>query len=142
MLSENLIKANRKWHDECLKLAQPLSEEEVIEKFTNLGILPARDAIEVYSTIGGMDENDSDSELLTFWTVEKILRENDFNAENVYFADFLIDSHWYYFKYKDAETSAIYVDYLDSNGTSQYKIADSFDEFFELYLNNIKGLFL
>ena len=138
VLKEILIKVNKKWQDECLKLAEPLSEEDVIEKFANHGILLSLDVVEVYSTIGGMDENDSDSELLTFWTVEKILRENDSNTDKVYFADFLIDSHHYYFKYKDAETSAIYCGYDE---TDRYKIADSFEKFFELYLNNINELF-
>jgi len=138
VLSENLIKVNQKWRDEELKLALPVLEEEIIEAFTKLGISLARDAVEVYSTLGGFAEDDLDSECLTFWTVEKILRENDFNAEKVYFADFLIDSHWYYFKYKDAETSAIYAGFDE---TDRYKIADSFDEFFELYLNNINELF-
>jgi hypothetical protein len=138
VLKDNLRKVNRKWHGECLELAGPISEEDVIEKFTNPGILLARDAVEVYSTIGGFDENDSDSELLTFWTVEKILREIDFNAEVVYFADFLIDSHHYCFKYKNDESSAIYVHYSE---TDRYKIADSFDQFFGLYLNNINELF-
>ena len=138
MLSENLIKVNRRWRDEGLALASPPIEEEVIEAFANLGVLLARDALEVYSTIGGFAEDDMDSEHLTFWTVGRILRENDFNAENVYFADFLIDSHAYYFKYKNAESSAIYASYGE---TGRFRIADSFDMFFELYLTNVKELF-
>lgn len=138
MLSDNLIKVNQKWRDEGLKLAALRLEEEVIETFANLGVLLASDAVQVYSTIGGFADDDLDSECLTFWTVEKILRENDFNAEDVYFADFLIYSHQYYFKYKDAESSEVYVSY---DTETVYKIANSFDEFFELYLTNIKGLF-
>jgi len=138
VLSDNLIKVNRRWRDEGLELTASRLEEEVIEAFANLGILLARDAVEVYSTIGGFAEDDMDSECLTFWTVERILRENDFNAEDIYFADFLIDSHHYYFKYKNAESSTIYASYGE---TGRFRIADSFDEFFELYLTDIKGLF-
>ena len=121
-----------------MKLASPRLEEDVAEAFAHLGVLLARDAVEVYSTIGGFADDDMDSECLTFWTVERMLRENDFNAENVYFADFLIDSHLYYFRYKNAQVSAIYVSYGESG---RFHIADSFDEFFGLYLTNIKGLF-
>lgn len=88
MLGEMLVKVGEKWHRECLKLAKPLSEQAVIENFANHGILLARDAIEVYSNIGGFDEDNMDAECLTFWTVDKILRENELNAEEVYFADF------------------------------------------------------
>ena len=138
MLSENLIKVNKKWRDEGLKLAATYLEEEIKEAFTNLGVLLADDAVQVYSTIGGFAEDDMDSECLTFWTVEKILRENDFNADKIYFADFLIESHRYYFKYKNAEKSEIHVSY---DTEVVYKIANSFDGFLELYLTNIKGLF-
>jgi hypothetical protein len=138
VLSENLIKVNKKWRGEDLKLASPPLEEEVVEAFVQLGIPLARDAAEVFSTLGGFSEDDLDSECLTFWTVEKILRENDFNAEDVYFADFLLYSHEYYFKFKDVKSSVIYVRFSE---TDRVQIADSFDEFFELYLTNIKGLF-
>ena len=138
MLSENLIKVNQKWRNEGLSLASPLLEEEVVEAFANLGVLAAKDVVQVYSTIGGFAEDGLDSECLTFWTLEKILRENDFNAEEIYFADFLLYSHEYYFKSKNAESSSIYVRFSE---TDRFQIADSFDEFFELYLTNIKGLF-
>ena len=138
MLSDNLIKVNQKWRAEGLKLASPLLEAEIIEAFANLGIRLSRDVVQVYSTIGGFVDENMDSECLSFWTAEKILHENDFNAEDVYFADFLIDSHQYCFRYKNADSSAIYVHYSE---TDRFQIADSFDEFFELYLTNIKGLF-
>jgi hypothetical protein len=80
-----------------------------------------------------------DSECLSFWTVEKILRENKLNAEYVFFADFLIASHFYAFKFKAADSSSIYVYYGKND---RHKIADSFAEFFELYLENPERLFV
>lgn len=138
MLGENLIKVNKKWCAEGLKLAPPFPVREVAGIFADFGITLARDAVEVYSTLGGFADDEMDSECLTFWSPRKILRENEFYAEQVYFADFLIYSHQYYFEYKNSESSTIHISYGE---TERYKIADSFDEFFELYLKNIKGLF-
>lgn len=139
MLQENLERVNQLWKRECLKLAEPLSEGEIINIFAELRIPISSDVIKVYSNLGGFDEDDMDSECLTFWTVKKIRHENKANSEHVYFADFLIDSHQYAFKYKNADVSSIHVHYSENE---RYKIADSFDDFFELYLENPAKLFV
>ncbi len=139
MLQENLEKVKEHWKLERLKLAEPLSENEIIAVFAELGILLSSDVIEVYSNLGGFDENDMDSECLTFWTIEKIQRENEANSEYVYFADFLIDSHQYAFKYENPDISSIHVYYSEN---AKYKIANSFTDFFELYLKNPARLFV
>lgn len=136
---ENLRKVKERWKLEGLSLAEPLSEDEIIDAFANLGILLSTEVIEVYSNLNGFNENEMDSEWLTFWTMEKILRENEANSDYVYFADFLIDSHHYAFKFKDAGRSAVYVHYSEE---VRAKIADSFDEFFELYLGYPEKLFV
>lgn len=135
---ENLKKVEEHWRQEGLTLGKRLSEDEIIDAFANFGILFSSDVIEVYSTLNGFDEDEMDSECLSFWTLEKILKEIEPNSEYVYFADFLIDSHHYAFKFKDAEHSTVHVHYSEKERT---KIADSFDEFFELYLNNPEKLF-
>ena len=139
MVTENLRKVSENCKKEGLNLAKPLSEKELVEKFANLGILLSQDVIEVYSNFGGFDEDKMDSECLTFWTPEKILQENESNAEYVFFADFLIDSHHYAFKFQNVEISSIYVCYSE---TDRIKISNSFAEFFELYLNQIEKLFV
>lgn len=139
MLKENLIKVKEKWRQECVKVAEPLSKYEITKKFSDYGFIISQDVVEVFSTIGGFSEEGMDSECLSFWTVEKILNENEQNSERVYFADFLIDSHHYYFKYGNAEVSEIFVSHSE---TDISKIADSFNDFFELYLNDINSLFV
>jgi hypothetical protein len=96
-LKETLGKVSEKWNLDGLNPANPTSEEDLLEKFAALGIALSREAVEVYTNVDGFDEDRIDSECLTFWTVEKILRENAFNAEYVYFADFLIDSRRFAF---------------------------------------------
>lgn len=131
MLKENLKKVKEKWELEGLNLAKPLSENDVISFFANLRVAISNDMVEVFSNLNGFDDNDMDSECLSFWTVERKLQENEPNSEYVYFADFLIYSYYYAFRFENADFSSIHVHYSE---TSRFKIADSFSEFFELYL--------
>ncbi len=139
VLPDTLKKVTEFWKQECVNLAKPLLEAEIIKGFAKLDILLSDDVIEVYSNINGFSENDMDSECLSFWTIEKIWGENQLNSEYVYFADFLIDSHFYAFKYENSDVSSIHVHYSENDS---YKISDSFDEFFELYLKDPAKLFV
>jgi hypothetical protein len=62
-----------------------------------------------------------------------IVKENSASSELTCFADFLIESHRYAFKYENENTSSVY-----SNCESEdfVKIADSIEQFFDLYLTN------
>jgi hypothetical protein len=138
-LNESLKKVAEIWHKECLKLSKPLSESQIIEKHAKLNVPISQDVIEVYSTLGGMEDCEMDSECFSFWDIDKILEENKPNSEFIYFADFLIDSHHYAFKFENEYVSSIYVHYSEKD---RPKVGDSFAEFFELYLNDILKLFI
>lgn len=121
-----------------LPLVELPSEKELGEKLAKLGTPISLDVIEVYLTLGGMKDYESDETLLSFWNIDRILEENEPNSEFVSFADFLIDSHWYWFKYETEFVSSIHID-----GKNKIeKIADSFEEFFENYLINPEKYYL
>lgn len=111
MLRENLKKVGELWRKEGLNLANPLSEKEVINTFANLGVLLSKDGIEVYSNLGGMVDWGTDSVCFSFWTIEKLIEENEVNSELVFFADFLIHSHLYGFKFENESISSIHIYY-------------------------------
>lgn len=133
MLIENVKKVEQIWKNEGLKIAKPLSENNVVEAFANLGILLSQEIIDVYSNLGGMIDEDMDSVCFSFWTVEKILTENKPNSELTFFADFLINSHWFGFKFENQKASSVHI-YWEENQIE--KIADSFGEFFATYITN------
>lgn len=95
--------------------------------------------IEVYSRLGGMVDDDLDSICFTFWTIEKILERNKQDSEYIFFADFLLDSHWYGFKCENEDVSSIHI---HLGGNQFEKLADSFDEFFENYLTRPEEYYL
>jgi hypothetical protein len=133
----NLVKTN--WKQQGLNLIELRSKDKLIKILSKFNILASEEFMEVYSIINGFDENDMDSEGLSFWPIEKILRGNKPNDEYIYFADFLINSHWYGYKNKWPNNSMICIHYSESE---RPKVADSFNEFFELYLKNQMKLFI
>jgi hypothetical protein len=139
VLVENIKKVEQIWKKQGLNIAEPFSENALIKSFANLKVLLSKDVIEVYSNLGGMADDDLDSICFTFWTVEKILKENKPNKELTFFADFLIYSHLYGFKFENENTSSIHI-YWGENQIE--KIADSFDEFFDNYLTKPEKYFL
>ncbi len=139
VLQENLKKISKIWKSEGLNLAEPLSKNEVVDNFANLGILISQEVITVYSNLGGMIDWGTDSICFSFWTIDRILEENESNIKLTFFADFLINSHLYGFKSENENVSSIHI-YHGANDTE--KIADSFDEFFENYLTKPEKYFL
>jgi hypothetical protein len=139
MLKTTLQKAEELWLKEDLILAKPIAPNDVITAFNNFGVSVSKDVSEVYSNLGGMKDWRMDSICFSFWTFERILEENKPNSELIFFADFLINSHFYGFKFENENVSSIHI-YYGENDVE--KVSDSFYEFFEIYLNESEKLSL
>ena len=140
MLKEKLIKVIKNWQKENLKLSPPNSAQQIVDCFLSIKRSFSKDMLEFYSNCGGMTDGDMDESLLSVWTLEKIAEENSAVSELTFFADFLIESHRYAFKYEDESTSSVYSDWE----TPEFiRIADSVEQFIDLYLTkpNDIGLF-
>lgn len=133
MLKEKLAKAIKRWQKENLGISPPNSEQQVIDCFLTIERLISKDILELYTYFGGMTDGDMSTRLLSVWTLETIIKENLASSELTYFADFLIESHRYAFKYENVHTSSVYSDWE----TGEFaKVTDSVEQFFELYLTN------
>jgi hypothetical protein len=139
VLQDNLKKISEIWKKEGLDLSKPLCVDEIKRSFAKFEILLSQDVIAVYSNLGGMIDWGMDSVCFSFWTIERILEENKSNSELTFFADFLINSHLYGFKFENENVSSIHIFYGENDSE---KVADSFDEFFENYLTRPEKYFL
>jgi hypothetical protein len=140
VLQEKLAKAIRGLQEENLRLAPPNTEQQIIDCFLAIESLISKDILEFYGNFGGMVDGDMGESLLSVWTLEEIKKKNLTASELTCFADFLIESHCYAFKYENTNISSIY----SNCETSDFvKIADSVEQFFDLYLTNSNkiGLF-
>jgi hypothetical protein len=123
-----------RWKLEQVALHSPLSESVVVAKLDALGRPYSRDVLALYVATGGMEDGNADSHLLSLWSLERVISETSrHNRAYILFADFLIGSHLYCFKYENEERSSVGVDYLD--GEEPELLAESVEEFFE-FLNN------
>lgn len=133
MLKEKLAKFVKRWSEQNLNLAAPNSEQQVIDCFLAIKSSVSRDIIELYTNVGGMIDGDMGESLLSIWTLERIEQENLTVSGLTFFADFVIESHRYAFKYENVSTSSVYSNYETAEFT---KVADSIEQFFDLYLTN------
>jgi hypothetical protein len=122
-----------KWKQDGVELLPPNKEPDVIAVFTKLGLKVSQDVVNLYCTIGGME--DFDSFMWSLWSLDRIDAENrTYTKPYILFADSMIDAYRYCFKYENAENSSVYVDWL--NGEEPELVANSMDEFFEYYFKS------
>ena len=142
MLDETLERVKQHWISEGLALGPTPDRAQLCARFIDLGIKPASEVLQVFTTLGGFANDDLDSECLTFWTIEKILTENSAvyakDRPYVHFADFLFNSHTYAFSV--AQMDRVEVHCYD-NEDKIVKVANSFQDFFRYYLDELGKLF-
>ena len=122
----------KRWREEGIRLLPPMEETDVIAAMAKTGRKVSRDVVSLYCATGGMEDGEMD-ELFSLWPLERVVSESScYGRPHIPFADFLINSHFYCFRYESAERSSVCVDYL--NGEEPERVAGSVSEFLELYL--------
>ena len=92
----------------------------------------SRDVIELYCTTGGMVDQAIDNHFWSLWTLERVVTESaKYPGPYLPFADCLIDSHFYCFKYTNVGESSVCINWLNGGGPQQ--VAESVNRFFEVY---------
>ena len=125
----------RRWRVDGISMLPPADEVGVIEALDKTGRRYSRDVVALYCATGGMPNGESDSHLWSLWSLEQVVSENlCYERPHLLFADFLIHSHLYCFRYEDEEKSSVLMDY--SSDEEPELLAGSVGEFFELYLRN------
>jgi hypothetical protein len=128
-----------KWRREGINLLPPNEKSAVISMLSGIGRKYSRDVVALYCAVGGMVDGESDSHVWSLWSLDRVISETSrYDRPDILFADFLIDSHLYCFKYENDERSSVCVDYF--NGEEPEQVASSVNEFFELYLKSAKDL--
>lgn len=132
-MKENITKVIQRWQKENLRLSPSNSEQQISDCFRSIKKLLSKDILEFYSNFGGMIDGDMSESLLSVWTLEEIAEKNSVSHELTCFADFLIESHRYAFKYENVNTSSVHSNWETSDFV---KVADSLEQFLDLYLTN------
>ena len=123
-----------KWRAGGVDLLPPCDELQVATVIKSLGQGLSRDVAQLYRATCGMQDGEMDDLCFSLWPLDRVVSENRKHpVDGVLFADFLIDSHVYIFRYDGAEVSTVHIDYGDGRGPQL--IADSIQKFFQLYLS-------
>ena len=132
-------RAIEKWKVEDVALRSPKEETQVIAQLNALGRVYSRDVLALYTATGGMEDGESDSHMLSLWNLDRVVAETSrYDRPHILFGDFLIDSHFYCFKYENESRSLVCVDYF--NGEEPELLAESVTEFFEILHTNAARL--
>ena len=125
----------RKWRKAGVSLLPPADEASVIAALDKTGRRYSRDIVALYCATGGMPDGESDDHVWSLWPLEQVVSESSrYGRPHLPFADFLIHSHLYCFRYEDEGRSSVYMDY--SSDEEPERLTGSVSEFFELYLTN------
>ncbi len=121
----------RKWENQGVHLLPPNDRATVINIFDSTGKEISEDVVDLYCSTGGMKYGASDDHLWSFWSLEQVVKENKpFSRPGLFFADFLIGSHYYLFHYESPKMSSVWL------YDTQELLAESVRDFFEIYLKN------
>ena len=102
--------AIEKWKREKVVLHPPHEPSIVATKLGTLGRLCSRDVFALYAATGGMEDGECDSHMWSLWSLDRVVSETlSYPRPYILFADFLIDSHLYCFKYENEEKSSVLV---------------------------------
>ena len=124
--------AIEKWKWEKVVVLPPIERSIVAANFRKIGRQCSNDVLALYTTTGGMEDGESDSHLWSLWSLDKVISETSrYSRPYILFADFLIITHLYCFKYENEEESSVRIDYV--NGEEPELVAGSVEEFFQLF---------
>ena len=125
----------RRWREDGVSLLPPADVVGVTAALDKTGRRYSRDVVALYCATGGMPDGESDCHAWSLWTLEQVVSEiSTYKRPHLIFADFLIHSHLYCFRYEDEWRSSVLVDY--SSDEEPELLAGSVSEFFGLYLRN------
>ena len=121
--------------DQGVPVMPPARSEDVIQTFRELGQPLSNDVLTLYTSFGGFVDFEIEN-LWSLWSLNRLKQENQaYEPPLCWFADYLVSSHMYALQYCNAEVSAVYVDHNSVNDPP-YKIADSVEQFFKMYLRD------
>lgn len=154
MIKQSFIKLKAYWSSTGTKSNPPASSEDIVLFESQNGVILPQDLCEYFQEFNGMQENEFDGEMFSFWSLKKIKPVPEILAEHggipdyreiirhlpvadsyFIFADYFIFSHVYAIHLSQDSTAKNQILWI-GGGTSFYVIADSFSDFLEKYLDH------
>lgn len=138
-MTATINEALRMWRREGITLLPPNNEADITATLNKTGRKYSRDVVDLYCATGGMEDWHMDSNAWSLWSLNRVAAENlNYERPHILFADFLIRSHLYCFRYEDEARSSVCIDCFD--GQEPERVADSVPDFLKMYLEHSEKL--
>ena len=132
-MSEIYKRVLESWNTGQVSLVQPLGYDATLARFLAAGLNPAEDVTKFYSLVGGMTDYETDLDLWSCWSIDKIISEiGEYSRPGIPFGDWSIHSHVHIARAESTILSSIWVDHF--SGGEPEKVADSLEDFLDRYL--------
>lgn len=132
------------WRKQNVGLRPPAQVADVVAAFSRFQQIPASDVVELYQVLDGFADHQYCQNHWSLWSLEEIRTENKYNqTTDIWFADYLINSHYFSLHTEDQCTSSVYVQYQSPDGqTEAFKVADSLQQFLLLLVNDPESVYV
>src|SRR5262245_46136188 len=125
-----------RWRKAGVELNPPANSESLKELARFIGCDVPSDLARFYNLANGMVDYETEDDMVSFWSIERIVTENDAKAVvdergpclDVAFADWMIESWRFYLRVAGGEVVGVFA---EGGGPK----ANSLVEFFRLYLS-------
>lgn len=131
VMSSNVGLASEYWQRQGVKLRPPAIGSDVLSVFSTFKQSPTRDVIELYERLDGFADHQYSQNHFSLWSLAEIRSENAVNPTvDLWFADYLINAHYFSLHPEDQNTSSVHAQYHYPDGeTRSFKVADSLQQF-------------
>lgn len=137
MLALPLELAIGSWQKQGINLNDPADDCETWTTFGDRGRPPTADVLDLYRHLDGFADGEYCRNHWSLWSLAKIREENQFNpSEDVWFADYLIDSYYFSLHAENPQTSSVHVQLYDGSGVDTFKVADTLNDFLQKLLSD------
>lgn len=132
MLARSLERIIGSWHHQGVKLNSPAEDCQTWSTFGDCGCSPSADVLDLYRRLDGFADGEYCRNNWSLWSLAKIREENQFNpSEDVWFADYLINSYYFSFHAEDPQTSSVHVQIYNGSSVDTFKVADTLTDFLQ-----------
>ena len=128
--SDTLSQCIVSWQREGIAIGEPISEAQVRQAWSDLGLRVSRDVIALYSTLGGFAQYEFDNEFFwSLWPWDWLKKRNQEERHaGVMFCDHSIEICTWELRYENDEVSSVWL------VQHAQQTAPRLEAFFEMYL--------
>jgi hypothetical protein len=125
------------WRRQGVPLQLPATDDEIFSTFQDCGRPATAEVLYLYRQLNGFADGTYCQNHWSLWSLAKIRDENRFNpSQDVWFADYLIDSYYFSLHAEDSHTTSVHVQSHYKSEIDSFKVAETVTDFLQKLLSH------